>query len=258
MQENNFNVIYIGGPTAIFEVAGLRLMTDPALDPSGSKYQFGSFQIEKTKSPANVDIGLIDIVLLSHDQHIDNLDKAGRLFLEKVWITYTTVDGSDRLKGTSIGLSPWQSQTVMTPDGREMIIMATPARHGPAGIEKINGDVIGFLLTIKGEKRSEIYITGDTVYYEGVADVAKRFDPKYVFIFAGAAHAIGPFNVTMDNNDVIDTALAFPNATIIPLHYDGRSHYTQNEKDIKQSYETIGIDKKLRILEEGKAITFEM
>jgi L-ascorbate metabolism protein UlaG (beta-lactamase superfamily) len=107
------------------------------------------------------------------------------------------------------------------------------------------------MLAVKGGEKSEIYITGDTLYYEGVAEVAKRFDPSYVFIFAGAAHAIGPFNVTMDNNDAIDTALAFPNATIIPLHYDGWSHYTQNEKDIEASYQVIGIDQRLKILEAG-------
>jgi L-ascorbate metabolism protein UlaG (beta-lactamase superfamily) len=249
--DNSFKVIYIGGPTAILEIGGLRFMTDPALDPSGSQYQAGTFSVHKTSGPANVDIDNIDIVLLSHDQHMDNLDNAGRLLVERVSKTYTTVEGAQRLGGTSIGLSPWQRDTVLAPDGTEITITATPGRHGPAGIEKINGDVIGFVLSVKDSKQTEIYITGDTLYYEGVAEVANRYDPKYVFIFAGAAHAIGPFNVTMDNNDAIDTALAFPNATIIPLHYDGWSHYTQNEKDIEASYQVIGIDQRLKILAAG-------
>jgi L-ascorbate metabolism protein UlaG (beta-lactamase superfamily) len=168
------------------------------------------------------------------------------------------VEGAQRLGGTSIGLSPWQADTVVAPDGTEITITAMPGRHGPAGIEKINGDVIGFMLTVQREKKLEIYITGDTLYYEGVAEVARRYDPKYVFIFAGAAHAIGPFNVTMDSNDAIDTALAFPNATIIPLHYDGWSHYTQNEKDIQQSYRVIGIDQRLQILEAGVPVPLSM
>jgi L-ascorbate metabolism protein UlaG (beta-lactamase superfamily) len=216
--DNELSVIYIGGPTIIIEISGLRFMTDPTLDPAGGVYHE---IITKTESPAKIDIGTIDIVLLSHDQHLDNLDYAGRLLVEKVSRTYTTVDAAQRLQGTSVGLSPWQSDNLVAPDGSEITVTATPARHGPAEIEKIYGEVTGFILLVKGGVNTTIYITGDTVYYEGVAEVAKKYDPKYVFIFAGAAHAQGPFNVTMATNDALDTAYAFPCATIIPLHYNG-------------------------------------
>ena len=255
MNNDFFNVIYIGGPTAILEIGGLRFMTDPTLDPAGSVYHIPNLTVEKTKDPAKIDIGKIDIVLLSHDQHFDNFDNAGRLLVKKVPKTYTTVSGAERLKGTSVGLAPWQSDAVLTPDGTEITITATPARHGPAGIEKIQGEVTGFILSVKGELPLEIYITGDTTYYEGVAEVAKRYNPNYVFIFAGGAQTRGPFFVTMGTNDAMDTALAFPDATIIPLHYEGWKHYTQNEKDIKTSYQVLGIDQRLKILEAGKTIS---
>jgi L-ascorbate metabolism protein UlaG (beta-lactamase superfamily) len=72
-------------------------MTDPALDPSGSQYQAGTFSVHKTSGPANVDIDDIDIVLLSHDQHMDNLDNAGRVLVGRMSRTYTTVEGAQRL-----------------------------------------------------------------------------------------------------------------------------------------------------------------
>jgi L-ascorbate metabolism protein UlaG (beta-lactamase superfamily) len=255
---DSFSVIYLGGPTAIIEIGGLRFMTDPTLDPPGGIYHLPNLTVEKTKGPANIDIGHIDMVLLSHDQHFDNLDHAGRSLLEKVPKIYTTTAGSGRLKGTSIGLEPWQTDVVATPDGREIIITATPARHGPAGIEKIQGEVSGFVLSVKGGKKLEIYITGDTVYYEGVAEVARRYDPNFVFLFAGGAQTRGPFFVTMGTNDTMDTALAFPNATLIPLHYEGWKHYTQNENDIKRSYQVLGIDPRLKILDAGIVTVFEM
>lgn len=252
-----FKATYIGGPTAILEIGGLRLMTDPTLDPAGNVYHLGSLTVEKTQGPATLAIGRIDIVLLSHDQHFDNLDKAGRELLQTVSRTYTTEEGAARLQGASIGLAPWQSDTVVTPDGTILEITATPARHGPAGTEKIQGDVIGFLLSIKGEPGADIYLTGDTVYYAGIAEVADRYKPAYVFIFAGAAQTRGPFNVTMGTNDAMDTALAFPDATIIPLHYEGWKHYTQNEKDLQRSYQVIGIDPRLTVLVPGVATVFE-
>ncbi len=110
-------------------------MTDPTLDPAGSIYHIPNLTVEKTLDPARVDIGKIDIVLLSHDQHYDNFDNAGRLLVKKVAKTYTTLSGAERLKGGSVGLAPWQSDTVVIPDGTEIIITATPARHGPAGIK---------------------------------------------------------------------------------------------------------------------------
>ncbi|GAB3770011.1 hypothetical protein GCM10028818_07090 [Spirosoma horti] len=145
----------------------------------------------------------------------------------------------------------------MTPDGTILDITATPARHSPAGTEKIQGDVTGFLLSIKGEQEADIYLTGDTVYYEGIAEVADRYNPAYVFIFAGAAQTRDPFNVTMGTNDGLDTALAFPNATIIPLHYEGWKHYTQNKKDLQRAYQVLGIDQRLTILAPGTETAFE-
>jgi L-ascorbate metabolism protein UlaG (beta-lactamase superfamily) len=251
MENELFNAIYIGGPTVILEIDGLRFMTDPTLDPAGTVYHIPNLTVEKTKDPAKIDIGKIDIVLLSHDQHYDNLDNTGRALLEKVFKTYTTITGAERLKGTSIGLAPWQSESVTTSNGTTITITATPARHGPAGIEKIQGEVNGYILSVNREKPVEIYITGDTTYYEGIAEIAKRYNPNYVFLFAGAAQTRGPFFVTMATNDAMDTALAFPDATIIPLHYEGWKHYTQNENDIKAAYKVIGIDQRLKILEAG-------
>jgi L-ascorbate metabolism protein UlaG (beta-lactamase superfamily) len=245
--------LYIGGPTVILTLGGLRLMTDPTLDPAGHSYPTGGgkFTLEKAQSPATTAIGKIDVVLLSHDQHPDNLDTAGRALLQTVTHTYTTVSGSRRLGGNSIGLAPWESQTLTTPDGSQITITATPARHGPAGIEPISGDVIGFILSVKGPRTFEIYVTGDTVFYEGVAEVAKKFKPEYIFLFAGAARVRGPFNLTMGTNDAIDTAAAFPTATIIPLHYEGWRHFTQNQADLQTSFGALGIGDRLKILPAG-------
>ena len=177
----------------------------------------------KTAGPAlGADaIGKVDAVLLSHDQHSDNLDSSGKIFLAAVERVFTTIPGAKRLGGNAEGLAPWDSVTLRTPDARTLVITATPARHGPAGIEPLSGEVIGFVLSSDDPNTGPIYITGDTVWDEGVAEVARRFKPKVVMPVAGAAQTRGPFHLTMDANDVIETAHAFPNARIIPLHYDG-------------------------------------
>lgn len=239
------NVIYLGGPTIILEIGGLRLMTDPTLDPAGEMFSINDKPAyQKTAGPIGADIGKIDAVLLSHDQHGDNLDHAGRAFLKSVAKTYTTKIGAERLGGNAVGLSPWDSIVL----NDEVSITATPARHGPAGSEHLTGDVTGFIVTT-GD--TQIYITGDTVFYEGIQEVARKFAPEYVFIFAGAAKPRGPFSVTMSTNDAIDTAFAFPSATIIPVHFEGWSHYTETGEMLRDSFTALGIGNRLNILQAG-------
>jgi L-ascorbate metabolism protein UlaG (beta-lactamase superfamily) len=244
--KDTVNVTYLGGPTIILEIGGLRLITDPTLDPAGETFMIGDKPgYWKTSGPATLEVGHIDAVLLSHDQHGDNLDHAGRRLLEAVGKTFTTPIGAERLGSNATGLSPWE--TVRLND--HVTITGTPARHGPAGSEKLTGDVTGFIVE---SPELQIYITGDTVFYEGISEIASRYNPQYVFIFAGAAKPRGPFNVTMGSNDAIDTAFAFPNATIIPVHFEGWSHYTEGGEVLQQSFTALGIADRLRILTPGE------
>ncbi|WP_210521129.1 MBL fold metallo-hydrolase [Hymenobacter terricola] len=248
----SFDVTYIGGPTVILDISGMRFMTDPTLDPAGGVYPVvAEVVITKLIGPATTDIGPIDVVLLSHDQHSDNLDKKGREFLKEVKTTLTTKAGAERLLGNSQGLLPWESTVLQAPNGDEITITATPARHGPAGTEKASGDVVGFLLSVKGKSPMEVYLTGDTVFYDGIAEVAARFQPAYVFVYAGAAQPRGPFNVTMGTNDALDTAAAFPKATLIPLHYEGWSHDTQHREAFEQAFKAVGLGGRLKLLTAG-------
>lgn len=99
----------------------------------------------------------------------------------------------------------------------------------------------------------DLYITGDTVFYNEIEQLGNRIDPRYIIVFAGAARPRGPFNVTMGNNDVIDTAHVFPNATLIPIHSEGWSHYTENNNSLLEAFDTLGIKDRLQILEPGVA-----
>jgi len=254
---NSLRITLIGGPTALIEVDGFRLLTDPTFDAPGA-YRLPHVTLEKLSSPAlgAEAIGEVDAVLLSHDQHADNLDHSGKAFLAKAKRVLTTVAGAKRLGGHAEGLMPWATTELSGKDGRSLTITATPARHGPAGIEPLAGDVIGFVLTSK-DKSPPIYISGDTVWYDGVAEVARRFKAGVVLPFAGAAQTRGPFHLTMDTNDTIETARAFPEAVIVPLHTDGWAHFRQNAKDLRASFDTLGFGSRLKILEPGVATVIE-
>jgi L-ascorbate metabolism protein UlaG (beta-lactamase superfamily) len=246
---NAVTLTLIGGPTLLIEAAGFRLLTDPTFDPPG-EYPLPHVTLRKTSPPAVSvnDIGSVDAVLLSHDQHADNLDTAGRAFVRDAPRVFTTVAGAVRLGGRSEGMAPWTDAT-MTKSGQRLVVTATPARHGPAGIEPLSGDVIGFVLRWNDD--GGIYVTGDTVWFEGTAEVARRFAPRLMVIFAGAAKTRGAFHLTMDTNDALEMAHAFPSAIIVPVHYEGWAHFSESRDDLERAFQALGVRPRLRVLEPG-------
>jgi len=248
------SITLIGGPTALLEIDGFRLLTDPTFDAPGA-YQLPHVKLEKLTGPALAakDIGEVDAVLLSHDQHSDNLDHSGKEFLGRAKRVLTTEAGAKRLGGKAEGFAPWEVTKVTGKNGHALTITATPARHGPAGIEPLSGDVIGFVVSSSKPGSRPVYISGDTVWFDGVAEVAKRFKAGVVLPFAGAAQTRGPFRLTMDTNDAIETARAFPDAVIVPVHTDGWAHFRQSAGDLRASFDTLGFGARLKILEPGVA-----
>lgn len=239
----------IGGPTLIIDLAGVRLMTDPTFDPPG---EFpGGVTLTKTRGPAmSADAaGKIDAVLLSHDQHFDNLDRGGRAFLSKAGATYSTPAAAKRLGGGTIGLAPWDTARV-----NGLHVTSTPARHGPVGIEPISGDVTGFALGVD-KPGDAIYVSGDTVWFDGVAEVARRFKPRLLVLFTGSAQTRGAFHLTMDCNDALETAHAFPQTKIVAIHNDGWTHFKETQADIVQAFGVFGLSSRLQTLELGKTVS---
>ena len=107
----SITITLIGGPTALIEAGGFRFLTDPTFDPPGD-YAMPRVTLRKTAGPVLCAdaVGPIDAVLLSHDQHADNLDHAGQAFLPQAGRVLTTVAGAERLGGNAEGLAPWATR----------------------------------------------------------------------------------------------------------------------------------------------------
>lgn len=247
---SHVSITLIGGPTALLSIGGINLLTDPTFD-APQAYE-GAVRLEKHSGPAVKadDLPPIDVVLLSHEQHADNLDHSGRAFLSRARRVLTTPQSAARLDRAE-GLAPWQSVEVGAPDGRRFVITATPARHGPHGFEPISGDVCGFVISLGDERGPGIYASGDTVWYEGVAEVARRFDIRVAVLFTGSAKPRGAFHVTMDANDAIESAAGFPKATIVAIHNEGWGHFTETQDQLAQAFKALGIGDRLKLLERG-------
>jgi L-ascorbate metabolism protein UlaG (beta-lactamase superfamily) len=245
---------YVGGPTALLEWRGRRLLTDPTFDPAGTSYELPAYTLRKTRSPAVApeQLGRLDAVLLSHDHHFDNLDRAGRALLPRARSVVTTKEGAERL-GDACGLEPWEHVDLATPAG-PFRVTATPARHGPADGDR--GPVIGFAISLPGEAEDVVYVSGDTVWFEGVTEVAGRFDVRTAILNLGAARvaAAGPAAITFTAAESVEVARAMPDATIVPLHFEGWEHFTESRAEIDDAFARAGLSSRLRWPQAGEPI----
>lgn len=254
MTSSNIILTLIGGPTVLIEFDGIRLLTDPTFDPAGL-YHEAPVRFEKTTGPALSveEVGALDAVLLSHDHHFDNLDHSGRKMLPSVPVVYTTNAGASRLGGNALGLAPFETRTLETRSGKRLLVTATPARHGPVGIEPYSGDVVGFALGVN-QPGDLVYITGDTVWYHGTADVASRFAPKVVVLYTGAAEPRGRFHMTMGSEDALEAAQAFPNARLVAIHNEGWVHLKETQAQLHDTFAKLGSGQRLTELERGEPL----
>ena len=251
---------YVGGPTLLIEIGKVRFLTDPTFDPGGTEYPEG-VPLSKTGFPAlrPEQLPKVDAVLLSHDQHKDNLDNAGREYLRGARSVLTTIPSADHLDSNAVGLAAWNSRTVTSDDGNESVkVTATPARHGPAGCESYTGEVTGFCLEWE-QMEGGMYISGDTVWFEGVAEVARRFRVKTAVLFLGAAvvKEIGPQHHTMTADEAVKAALTLSPKHVVPVHYDSWTHFSQGKAEVAQAFAAAGLQGKLKWLQPGHRTTLD-
>jgi L-ascorbate metabolism protein UlaG (beta-lactamase superfamily) len=229
---------HIGGPTVLIEVGGWRLLTDPTFDAPGRRYFFGWGTVSrKLAGPAiaATDLPPIDAVLLSHDHHGDNLDPAGRALLPSAGVIVTTASGARRLGGSARGLEPWQTTRLEAPDRPAIEITATPCRHGPPLSHPIVGDVVGFALRWEGQEDGVLWISGDTVLYDGVREVADRLEVDTALLHLGGVQfrVTGPLRYTMTARDAVELCRLVRPRTAIPIHYEGWKHFKQGREAIE-------------------------
>ena len=242
-----------GGPTTLIEYAGLRLLTDPTFDAPGD-YDLGNgLVLTKTAPSATTpdDLGPVDAVLLSHDQHPDNLDNAGRAFLPSATVVLTTPSGADRLAGELadkvVGLAPWSTYELKGADGTVVTVTGLPALHGPEGCEDVTGEVIGFLLTADGQPA--VYVSGDNASVDVVRTIADRVGHiDTAVIFAGAVRTplFDGALLTVDGQRAVEVAQALGASQVVGAHTDSWGHFTETREQLEAAVAAAGLGDSLQ------------
>jgi L-ascorbate metabolism protein UlaG (beta-lactamase superfamily) len=250
---------YFDTAMVLLEVGGVRLLTDPVLDPAGTAFDYGFATLRKTSGETSPgDLGHIDAVLLSHDQHGDNLDNAGRALLSRVPLVLTTPLAAERLGRPAVGLQDWQTMDVNGKSGGSVRVTAVPAQHGPDGTQDATGPVTGFVITTSGG--SKIYVSGDTVPFAGTEEIARRYAPvDLAVLHLGRAklEALGDATLSLSAEEAVRYAEALKARRVIPAHFEGWAHFTQGRGEIRRVFDASSLGERTLWPEHGKGVVLE-
>ncbi|MGY1800913.1 MBL fold metallo-hydrolase [Blastococcus sp. SYSU D00868] len=232
---------HVGGPTLLLELDGWRLLTDPTFDPPGRHYAFGwGTGSRKVRGPAlaAADVLPVDAVLLTHDHHADNLDDEGRTLLGKAPVVVTTAAGAARLGGGAgvRGLRPWEVTVLEAPGRPPLQVTATPARHGPPLSRPLVGDVVGFAVRPVDGDDEVLWISGDTVLFDGVRQVADRLRVDTAVLHLGGVRfpVTGPVRYTLSAREAVEACHLVGARVVVPVHYEGWSHFRQGRAAVER------------------------
>jgi L-ascorbate metabolism protein UlaG (beta-lactamase superfamily) len=239
-QRRRCAVSVLGGPTIVVDVAGLRIVMDPTFDPPGPHAY-----LVKTAGPTveAAALGVVDVVLVSHDDHPDNLDDAGRALTLAAPRVFTNPGAAQRLGPQARGLAPWQ-----TIELGGLRVQAVPAVHGPADGARnrdghVNCEVTGFVLA--GEAVPTIYLSGDNASLAAVKSVADKIGAIDVAVlFVGAARVPSkergrPLTLTSARAAAAAEVLGAP--VIIAAHLDSWAHFSEGMDDVVAAFDDAGI-----------------
>ncbi|MDL9980937.1 MBL fold metallo-hydrolase [Microbacterium sp. ASV49] len=237
----------IGGPTLQLRYVGLNILTDPTFDEPGA-YPGGA-TLYKTRGPAvsSDEVGRADLVLLSHDQHFDNLDHSGRALLQESGVVLSTPDAAERIPGV-IGLTPWQTISV-----GDVHVTAVPALHGPEGAEALSGVVTGFVL--RAADAPVVYVSGDNASVDLVSEIADRVpDIDVAILFAGAANVgrFGDIDLTLNARTAVQTAQRLGEARIVVVHAEDWEHFSETPERLATQFRRAGLTDRLTIPVRGE------
>ncbi|KAL4950113.1 beta-lactamase superfamily domain-containing protein [Aspergillus filifer] len=261
----SLKITHIGTATALLTINGVTFLTDPFFSPAGTTWDVGITVLKVTDGPALrlEQLPVIDAVLLSHEDHTDNLDDLGRQLLNGRPV-FTTLDGAKNLspRPAVFGLKAWDEiETVIA--GKKFKIIATPTRHIPGG------ECTGFIVTGPVEEwgtgrdglPNAIYFTGDTVYIDELNVLGEKYHICAAVMNLGNAHAPatkdgkgGPFQITMGGKDGARLFRAIKADVLVPMHYESWGHFTEFGEELRRTFEGEGVEERVCWLKGGEEV----
>jgi L-ascorbate metabolism protein UlaG (beta-lactamase superfamily) len=217
-------ITLIRNATVVVEVAERRILVDPMLDPARARPP-----IENTANPVRnptVELPLaaeevvrgLDGVLVTH-RHRDHLDGTAERLLPHDVPVFCQPEDASALHDLGLDVRPVGDRL----DWDGLVWHRVPARHGSGAVADALGPVSGFVL-------GELYLAGDTVWYEAVEETIKRFAPRVAVVNAGGACFLEGGPIVMGIDDVREVVARVP--VVLAVHLEALNHCFLTRADL--------------------------
>lgn len=126
-------------------------------------------------------------------------------------------------------------------DDIKLNITATPGRHGrfPAAIfVQVMGSILDFQ-TINDEHLLRLYITGDTLVFDDIKEIPKRYPDVDVALLHLRGTTVMGIMLTMDGKEGVDMFHIISPRKVIPIHYNDYDVFKSPLEEFKQQLPEI-------------------
>lgn len=254
---------FIGNATVLLRLGDFTILTDPNFIHRGEEIPLGyGLTTTRLTDPALEieDLPPLDLVVLSH-WHADHFDRVAEERLPRTLPILTTPEAArelgDRGFGAATALETWQTDR-RDKDGTRLSITALPGRHAPSALSVALPDVMGTLLELTpGPDRPgmRLYITGDTIMYDGLREIPGRYPQLDVaLVHLGGTRVMG-VTVTMDAEQGVELLELVRPRMAIPIHFDDYEAFKSPLEDFVSAVHDAGLADRVRLVGRGEWIS---
>ncbi|MFF8595092.1 MBL fold metallo-hydrolase [Streptomyces sp. NPDC015220] len=247
---------FIGNATVLLRYGDLTLLTDPNFLHRGEAAHLGYGLVSRRLTEPALDVTelpRLDVVVLSH-LHGDHWDRQARRHLDRGVPIVTTPHAARRLRAwqgfrLAGGLRTWESG-VFRHGASRVRVTALPGRHSLQPVlRRMLPPVMGTMLEfgpLDGPVRQRLYISGDTLLYDGLDEIARRFPTADLAVLhLGGTRLPGGFVVTMDGAQGAELARRLDPRRVMPVHYDDYPVFRSPLNDFQTEVRRLGLQERL-------------
>jgi L-ascorbate metabolism protein UlaG (beta-lactamase superfamily) len=260
------SIFFVGTATVVLRFAGFTILTDPNFLHAGDHVHLGyGLTAQRLTNPAMEieELPPLDFVVLSH-YHGDHFDRVAEERLQKDVPILTTEHAAGELKDKgfteAIALDTWDAVNVRKGNSR-VRVTSMPGRHGPPIVEKFLPPVMGSMLefeTEEGRTALRLYITGDTLVFDDLNEIPKRYPSIDLALFHLGGTQIMGILLTMDAEQGVEAIRIINPREVIPIHYNDYEVFKSPLEDFKKAVEAAGFADRVRYLSHGETYNFEI
>lgn len=240
----------------VLSYAGKTILVDPMLDPKGARPAIPNTAndlrnplVELPENAADL-IARADTLLITH-LHQDHYDTTARDTLAKSLPLLCQPDDVERLR-----IDGFQHVTPVDNalEWEGIRITRTPAQHGTGDIARMLAPVSGFVL--EAEDEPTLYLAGDTIWYEPVAETIDHSQPDVIIVNgSGARFNVGD-PIVMTAEDIAHVQRHASYAQIVVDHLEAINHCGETRAHIDSRLRELDARERIHIPADGETLTF--